>query len=135
MIYTDSDPSVNWLNDWLVNYGIYIALGLAGVVFIVVLVLFLISLKKRKESPLGAPVINAVDDEFATKLFEAIGGKENLESSSLNGSRISVVLKDYDLINEKLLTECGVDSFIKMSNKITLVSKSNSEKIYKGLNH
>lgn len=133
MIYADSDPSVNWLNDWLVNYGIWIALGLAGVVFVMVLILFLISLKKRKDAPFLSEN-NEANDEFHTKLLEAIGGKENIVSGSLNGSRISLVLNDYEVINEKLLTECGVDSFIKMSNKITLVSKSNSDKIYKALN-
>ena len=133
MIYADSDPSVNWLNDWLVNYGIWIALGLAGVVFVTVLILFLISLKKRKDAPFLSEN-NEANDEFHTKLLEAIGGKENIVSGSLNGSRISLVLNDYEVINEKLLTECGVDSFIKMSNKITLVSKSNSDKIYKALN-
>ena len=131
MIYVDSDPTTNGLNDWLKNYGIWASLALAGVVFLTVLVLFIISRRKGKENIV--PEIKKEASLLGEKVFTALGGKENIVSKSLNGSRIVLVLNNYDLIDEKTLNDNGVDSIIRMSNKITLVSKDYSDSIYKEL--
>ena len=131
MIYVDSDPTTNGLNDWLKNYGIWASLALAGVVFLTVLVLFIISRRKGKENIV--PEIKKEASLLGKKVVTALGGKENIVSKSLNGSRIVLVLNNYDLIDEKTLNDNGVDSIIRMSNKITLVSKDYSDSIYKEL--
>ena len=131
MIYVDSDPTTNGLNDWLKNYGIWASLALAGVVFLTVLVLFIISRRKGKENIV--PEIKKEASLLGEKVVTALGGKENIVSKSLNGSRIVLVLNNYDLIDEKTLNDNGVDSIIRMSNKITLVSKDYSDSIYKEL--
>ena len=65
-------------------------------------------------------------------LIKYIGGEDNVISHSINRSRIVLVLKDYSLVDEDKLKSCGVESIIKMSNKITLVSNDASA-IYKSL--
>ena len=129
IIFNDGDPTFNPFNEFLKNYGIYFAIGLAGLVLIVVLVLFLLALSKRKRNaPKEEP--QTVDN---SQVLEALGGRDNVVSHSLNGSRIALELKDYSLVDEKALNEAGIASVIKMSNKITLVVKGDSSKLYKSL--
>ena len=67
------------------------------------------------------------------EILEALGGKENIIEHSLNGSRMSLVLHNYDMVDENKLNSLGVDSCIKMSNKIILVIKNDMSSIYKGM--
>ena len=127
--FAETDPTFNPFNEFLKNYGIFLAIGVAGIVLITVLVLFLVSLSKKRK--------NVVKEEPQTvdnsKVIEAVGGRDNVISHSLNGSRIALELKDYSLVDEKALNEAGVASVIKMSNTITLVIKGDSEKLYKSM--
>lgn len=63
--------------------------------------------------------------------LEAIGGRDNIIAHSLNGSRIVLVLKDYDLIDKQLLKSQGAIGFVLKSDKITIVFKNDAKKIYK----
>ena len=126
--YLSGDPTTNPFNDFLKDYGIYLALAVAGVVLITVLVFVFLALKRRKAAPKVEEV--KVDSSL---IKAALGGEDNIVSHSINGSRIVIELKDYSLVNEKSLNELGVASIIKMSNKITLVVKCNSEAFYKNL--
>lgn len=127
IIFSSGDPTYNPLNEFFKNYGMYLAFAMGGVVLIVILVLTFIALSKRRkaqEEVVAKPVINESD------IFDALGGKDNIVSRSLNGSRIVLELKDYSLVNEKALNDLGVDSVIKMSNKITLVVKGDPKSFY-----
>ncbi len=115
--------------EFFISYGLYVALGLAGVVFLFVLLLFLIALSKRKKEAL--PVQEPIGNK--EEILESVGGKDNIVSKQLAGSRVALVLKDYSLINEEQLKKVGVASFIKMSNKITLVIKGDSSSFFKAL--
>ena len=66
-----------------------------------------------------------------TELLSSFGGEDNVLSSSLIGSRIVLKLKDNSKIDKEKLLSVGVDSFIEMSDKMTLVVKSDAEKVYK----
>ena len=134
MYILDNDPTVNWLNEWLRNYGIWISIGAAAIVFIVVLVLFIVAMVKRKQNPVPYSSKTVLANEV-NEILEALGGRDNIIAHSLTGSRIVLVLKDYTVVNDEVLNKNGIESVIKMSNKITLVSKSESAKIYKGLFH
>ena len=132
MILANSDPTVNEFNEWLTQYALPISFIVAGVVFLTVLVLFIIAMvKRKKEAKELAPVTKKYD--AAEAIIKALGGEANIVSKSLNGSRIALVLNDYTLIDEEALNNNGVDSLIRMSNKLTLVSKDNSDKIYNSL--
>lgn len=126
------DASKNSFNEWLGSYGLYIAIGLAGAVFLTVLALFLYTyFKGKKQGPIiKAPERKVIQNEEALK---ALGGAENILEHSLNGSRVILVLNNYDLIDDKALKEMGVSSIVKMTNKITLVVKGDASSFYKSL--
>lgn len=132
MIYFTSDPTSNPLNDFLINYGIYIAIAVAGAAFLAVLILFIISLAKKKNA-VSAPKSEKEIPTNSLEILEALGGKENIIEHSLNGSRMSLVLHNYDMVDENKLNSLGVDSCIRMSNKIILVIKNDMSSIYKGM--
>lgn len=126
------DASKNSFNEWLGSYGLYIAIGLAGAVFLTVLGLFLYTyFKAKKQGPIiKAPERKVIQNEEALK---ALGGAENILDHSLNGSRVILVLNNYDLVDDKALKEMGVSSIVKMTNKITLVVKGDASSFYKSL--
>ena len=49
IIKTFGDPAHSPVNEWLQNNALYLALGVAGAILIVVLILFLLSLKNKKK--------------------------------------------------------------------------------------
>lgn len=126
------DASKNSFNEWLGTWGLYIAFALAGVVFLTVLGLFLYTyIKGKKEGPIiKAPQQKAIKNEAA---LAALGGAENILDHSLNGSRVILVLSNYDAVNVEALKELGVSSVVKMTNKITLVVKGDASSFYKSL--
>ena len=126
------DASKNSFNEWLGTWGLYIAFGLAGVVFLTVLALFLYTyIKGKKQGPIltkNEPKV--IKNEAA---LVALGGAENILDHSLNGSRVILVLSNYDVVNVDALKEMGVSSVVKMTNKITLVVKGDASSFYKSL--
>ena len=48
ILKTFGDPAHSPFNEWLQNNALYLALGIAGAVLIIVAVLFLLSLRKKK---------------------------------------------------------------------------------------
>ncbi len=111
------------LNTFLKENSLWIALVFLGIIVIVLIILLIINFAKHdgktKSNVSGALVITA------------LGSGDNIVSTSCNGSRISIVLKDYSLIDEKTLKENGVISIIKMENKIILVVSKKTSEIYK----
>lgn len=101
-------------NDFLKSYGVWIAILLCVIILLVVFGIFL-SHNKMKSSDAQ---IKQIFDDF----ISSIGGFDNIVEASYKGSRLSLVLKDYTLIDEKKLETLGASSFIKMSNKITIVT-------------
>ncbi len=63
------------------------------------------------------------------ELIDAFGGMDNIIEVKARESRLSLVLKDYNLINEEKLKEKGITSSIKMTNKITYVIGSSAKEI------
>ena len=63
----------------------------------------------------------------------ALGGRDNIVSFSSAGSRLSLVLKDYSLMEDDALKALGVSSISKMSSKVTLVIGKDAQDIVKYL--
>lgn len=63
------------------------------------------------------------------ELILALGGRENILNVQARGSRLTLVLKDYEIIDEAKLKMHGVSSIIKMSEKITLVIGQESKEL------
>lgn len=110
------------LTNVLPPYMIGIIIG-GGIILLGIIVVLLIIFLKRNKKP-------KVDN---SKWLEALGGKENVVSVTAVGSRITLVLKNKEIINRDALTEYGVKSVITMSNKVTLV-KEKAEETVKAIN-
>lgn len=129
--FANGDPSINPVNEFLRKYGVYFAIGIGTIILVIVLIILVKAYKRKKSESLS--VSETKQDVNADEIFSCLGSKENVLEHSINGSRIVLVLKDYSLLNETKLNELGVDSIIKMSNKITLVVKGDALGFYKKL--
>ena len=97
-----------------------------AVLAVLALVVALRLLLKPKKKPTPRPVEKSA-------YLSAMGGEENIVSHLRKGSRIELVLKDYSLLDKERLKAAGVDSFILMSNKLTLVIQGDAERVEKTL--
>ncbi|MBQ7244194.1 MAG: hypothetical protein IJS52_08355 [Bacilli bacterium] len=111
-------------NQFLKDNALYLALGVAGLILIILLIVILRSAKNRKDGDKGGK-----KKTNGSAYIEALGGSENIVSHSLMRSRIVLTLKNYDIVDKEKLKEAGVDSFIMMSDKLTLVIKGDAEKV------
>ena len=110
----------------LLSLGWTIALVVVGLIVVIIGIIFVINLINK----------NKFDEERKEKNLEIVtclGGKDNIVSFKGTGSRLSLVLNDYSLVNDEELKKLGVSSIIKMSNKITLVIGKDVEEIIKSL--
>ncbi len=116
----------NSLNDFLRDYGLYLALGVVALILVVALAILLPYFLKKGKGKKG---------KIASKgeYLSALGGEENVLSKELKGSRIVLRLADYSKVDRQKLLEVGVDGFIEMEDKLTLVLKGDSEKVYKAI--
>ena len=115
----------NQVNDFLASNAWWMALALAVLILLVILLIVLSGRKRKKKQP--------VRQIEASKYYEALGGADNVISHSRTGSRIALVLKDYDAIDKEKIKEAGVDGFIKMSEKLVLVIKGDAEAVEQAL--
>lgn len=130
MISLSSDPVKSPFNNWLKDNGVYLAIGVAILIVLILFILLMINFSNKRKQ------LEQIENNVVhVSIAEFLGGKENIISSSKNGSRIALELKDYSKIEEDKLKENGVLSIIKMSNKITLViNKSDVDKVFASLN-
>lgn len=111
-------------NSFLKQNALYLALGVVGLIITVLLLCFFLSKKKGKKEP---SKIRGNKSEY----IDSFGGSDNLVDYKLIGSRIEVHLKDYSKLDKEKLKSAGVDGFILMSNKLTLVLKGDANEVYK----
>ena len=98
--------------EWIIDHLVLCICLLAIVISLIAIAIIL--LKKK---------LSNGKDSFS-KLQEYVdifGGIDNIIEVKARESRLSLVLKDYDLINKEKLEEKGITSSIKMTNKITYV--------------
>lgn len=65
------------------------------------------------------------------KLQEALGGKDNIVSSSAKLSKLYVELKDYQKVNPNVLKNLGASGIVKNSQGLTIIFGQASELINK----
>ena len=114
----------NKVNDFLGANAWWMALVIAAIILVVILAI-LLSGRKHKKAPKRKIVTSAY--------YEALGGADNVISHSRTGSRINLVLKDYEALDKEKLKEAGVDGFIKMSDRLVLVIKGDAEAVEQAL--
>jgi phosphotransferase system IIB component len=62
--------------------------------------------------------------------LDALGGRDNILSASLNGSRIVLKLASTASVDREALKKSGITGFVLLSDKLTLVSKDHAAEIY-----
>ena len=115
-----SVDDLNAFNQFMKNNALWFALGLLAIIIIVVLIIVLTSIKRNKQKQM--------DQHVEDVLLTALGGKENVASIEQKGTRVAVKLKDFEKLDESMLNDLNV-SYIKMSDKITIVSKKDAKKL------
>lgn len=111
-------------NSFLKQNALYLALGVIGLLGSF-LPFFLDNKKQTKRTTRIKPRGNK------SEYIDSFGGSENLVDYKVIGSRIEVHLKDYSKLDKEKLKSAGVDGFILMSNKLTLVLKGDANEVYK----
>lgn len=102
------------INDFLAIYGWLIALFFALVLVLAIIVILLINRKKKEPKN--------------DSLISSLGGEENIDDLELKGSRLTVKLKNKDLLKKDDLHLLGVKSIIEMNDKIILVVEARTKK-------
>ncbi len=102
------------------------------VVFIISLSFLLLLITKKKEADKRKAEIKQNAD--LSNVYSYLGDKDNVVSHELKGTRLTLVLKDYQKVNRDKLKEIGVERVLSMSNKYILVGEAKDlEKINKNL--
>lgn len=120
-------------NEFLRTYGLYLAVALV-VIIILVIILIIVKSKDKKMATKEDKLQTTNGNDWV----DALGGKDNITEANAMGSRLTVVLKDQDLMNQDKLKELGVSNIMVMSNKVTLIIEDHaayvSVKINKEIN-
>lgn len=128
---SSQDPTNNPFTQFLLNYGVWIALGVCGFVALVaIFFLVFFSVKNKKWSKEADEAEKRVASEPKVDVYSLLGGKDNVISHDRMKSRIILQLKDDALLDSDKLKGIGVDSIIKMSNKTILVVEQDPESFY-----
>ena len=75
-----------------------------------------------------------VNNDSLQEFIDIFGGIDNIVEVKARESRLSLVLKDYEVIKKEKLEEKGITSSIKMTNKITYVIGSIAQEIEEYIN-
>ncbi len=101
-------------------------------VFIISLSFLLLLIIKKKEADKRKAEIKQNAD--LSNVYSYLGDKDNVVSHELKGTRLTLVLKDYQKVNRDKLKEIGVERVLSMSNKYILVGEAKDlERIEKNL--
>ena len=115
---------------FLQNYAWILCIAVVVAIILTIVIVFLI--KNRKPTKQKKAISTASPNEWV----DALGGQENILEVSSAGSRLSIQIKNPELVNRESLTKLGVTSIVMMSNKITLVTNLNNQLIEEQLkNH
>ncbi len=120
-----NDPK-NDFEIFLKNYAWVIAVAIVLIILITIAIIFLLNKKNKKP-------VKEISQASPSEWLEALGGKDNVIDVQSTGSRLTVKLLNKDLVNRDKLTELGVSSIVVMSDKITMVTNLDNQKIIENI--
>ena len=131
------NPLAIILTDWLQRNIFHVVVGiiLAFIIFILGCLIVKFYLDKVKENKSSSETkVEETNKKKSTnslydQIIELVGGIENIEESTVRGSRISLVLKNISLVKDEELKTLGVNGVIIMSSKVTLVVGDEASKL------
>lgn len=113
-------------NDFVLFLKTYAWVLCVVVIFLILATIVIVFVVKNRKAPRNKKIESkATPDEWMI----ALGGKDNILEISSAGSRLSIKIKNRDLVNRDQLTSLGVSSIVLMSDKITLVTNLDNHKI------
>ena len=110
------------------NAPLWITLIVVGALILIGIIVIVVVKARRHKKPVRPVRVISKSD-----YMEALGGEDNVISHQRKGSRIELKLKDYEALNKEKLKEAGVDGFIQMSDRLTLVIRGDAEEVEKTL--
>ena len=119
MIYSELKDDIN---AFLSKNAIWLAIVIVAIIVIVALLIILLNKNKSKKD-------DSKISKDESKWQTAIGGKDNINEITAVGSRLTLNLKNNDLINKEALKELGVSNILTMSEKIILVVEDSADKV------
>jgi len=67
------------------------------------------------------------DSELNRKLIEALGGNDNIETASHDGNRVTIKMKDVNLIDQVKIEELSLDGAVLTDNQLKVSIGASSE--------
>ena len=116
-----NDPK-NDFEIFLKNYAWVIAVTIVAIILVVAVI---IAIRGRNNKVPTKQISQASSNEWQ----DALGGPDNIIDIQATGSRLVAKIKNKELVNRDKLTELGVSSIVLMSDKITLVTNLDNQKI------
>ena len=96
----------------------YMEYGIIIVVFLIILLAILKSMKKDAHIELN-------------KLTEYLGGKDNIIKTESTLSRFKVTLKDVSLVNKEGIQKLGARGIVEIDNQLKIILGSESKQLKK----
>ena len=96
----------------------YLEYGIIIVVFLIILLAILKSMKKDAHLELN-------------KLVEYLGGKDNIIKTETSLSRFKVTLKDVALVNKEAIQKLGAKGIVEIDNQLKIILGSESKQLKK----
>lgn len=107
------------INAFLKNYGIYLALAVVALIIITIVLILIFSHKHSKNKD---NLVTTGEDYL--KYIDALGGYDNIIALKGMRSRLTITLKNINLINRESLALLGVNNVLVTNNSVTLVMNS-----------
>jgi len=96
----------------------YLEYGIIIVVFLIILLAILKSMKKDAHLELN-------------KLVEYLGGKDNILKTETSLSRFKVTLKDVSIVNKEAIQKLGAKGIVEIDNQLKIILGSESKQLKK----
>ncbi|HOF65424.1 MAG TPA: PTS transporter subunit EIIB [Bacilli bacterium] len=114
-------------DDFLKAYSLYIALALALLIAVIIALFYIIPAINKKRTT----KVKTID---YSSFYEVCGGKDNIKSLSLTGTRLTLVCIDQSLVDKEKLKKEGVVNIITMSKKMVLLIEDRLKEVVSDFN-
>lgn len=94
----------------------YLEYGIIIIVFLIILLAILKSMKKDAHLELN-------------KLVEYLGGKDNILKTETSLSRFKVTLKDVTIVNKEAIQKLGAKGIVEIDNQLKIILGSESKQL------
>ncbi|MBP5407841.1 MAG: hypothetical protein J6Y42_01715 [Bacilli bacterium] len=108
------------------DIGLIVAIVLTSLIIILALVAFVIAVVKRAKK---AKMPTLSKEEERNEIVEAFG-KDNILDVNMELSRITVKVKDVDVVNAERIKELGASGILLVGDMVKCSFKENVEEIY-----